>query len=352
MDAEDLLHPDELSFQFRRRSLAWRLLLCLLVAAICLGLALLPDAQRPQLAVLGPILAGILGLFALQFLLGISSRRPAVLLTPEGIVNHSLFGGTKIEWHDIAAIFPYTEDRNHYVGIIPRDPDGFIARQSLWCRFWLRFYSYFAVAPFTIWTSALSVTPDEFWRQLSRYGSAYAPRLFASADSTEVEDNPHGDSQDDETAGQRARRVRGRTGRHRDWWMLVLIVVTPLVFIGVSIALANYLPGTSPELEATITIAAIVAGVGLLLMGLRQSPSALADLGLAWCFFLGAGMLASAQDWSVVANVLKAMMVVEPLAVILLFRSRLNRLLQDVLREEANARDSADAHDDGTEPRP
>ncbi|HEU5438593.1 MAG TPA: STM3941 family protein, partial [Ktedonobacterales bacterium] len=203
MDAEAHSYPDELSFRFRRRSLAWRLLLTLAVSSVCLGLALLPDAQRPQLAILGPILAGILGLFALQFLLGISSGRPAVLLTPEGIVNHSLFGGTQIAWQDIAAIFPYAESRQQYVGIFPRDLDSFIVRQSLWCRFWLRFYNYLAVAPFTIWTSALSVTPDEFWRQLMRYGSAYAPRLFALEESSEPEEGPHSDSPDGRTAAQR-----------------------------------------------------------------------------------------------------------------------------------------------------
>lgn len=365
MDAEAHSYPDALSFRFRRRSLAWRLLGTLAISAVCLGLAFVPDAQLSWQAILGSTFAGIFGLFALQYLLGMLSRRPAVLLTPEGIVNHSLFGGTRIEWHDIAAIVPYTEDRQQYVGVIPRDPDDFIARQSLWRRFWLRLYGHLAQAPFNIWTSALSVTPDEFWRQLMRYGSAYAPRLFASAVSAELEEGSRGDSRDDETADHREHPAPGEdplvppehvvhdgAGRHRNWRTLTLIVVTPLVFFGVSEALALYLPSAHSELEAPITIAAIVAGVGLLLAGIRQSERALADLGLAWCFFLGGRVLASAQGWPAVANMLGATMVVEPLTVILVMRSRLNRLLQDVLREEANAEASEDADDDDAERRP
>ncbi|HEU5439567.1 MAG TPA: hypothetical protein VFU88_09780, partial [Ktedonobacterales bacterium] len=184
-----------------------------------------------------------------------------------------------------------------------------------------------------------------------------APRLFALEESSEPEEGPHSDSPDGRTAAQREHAppehvVHDGAGRRRNWRMLALVVVTLLVFFVVPEALALYLPGARPELEAPITIAAMLAGVGLLLAGLRQSVRALTDLGLAWCFFLGAYVLASAQGWSAVANVLGAALVVEPLAVILVMRSRLNRLLQDVLREVGIARASEDVDDDDTERRP
>lgn len=104
-------------------------------------------------------------------LLRLVTNLPAVLLTPQGIVNHSIVYHVVLPWEEIESFAQFQPGTNGFkmdtILIHVRDRDRVCAAQQPPTRVLLRVFS--AIRPTNISTRATKGTREAVWRELQRY---------------------------------------------------------------------------------------------------------------------------------------------------------------------------------------
>lgn len=278
----------------------------------------------------------LFGLLALRYVIWNVSRKPAVVVTPEWIESSTLSGHVAIMWQEIAAMAPYKQSRQHYVAIFPEDREIFLSRLSAWRRFWVRIGTFATPAPFNIWTSALEVSPDAFWRQLVEYGRAYVPHVPLGVDEESsragdeeqqpVEATHTSASQKHDTPSRRARRVKSQ----RQIWIERLSIPAAVVLAMFIVFPAWLLMLDHPNLSVPLLAAAAAASV---VFGLAALPRTRMRGLLAWCAFvsvLSAMSFAIVQGWGSVVQIIYGLISLLFFVVVVAFTARLNRRIQRI----------------------
>ncbi|HEX6798990.1 MAG TPA: STM3941 family protein [Ktedonobacterales bacterium] len=323
---------------FSTWALTWRAAILVVVGGVC---GIVGDAAGGSQTWAGLLwLAGaVLGaLAALRYIARIITRRPAVVVTPEWIESNALSRHVAIMWQEIAAMFPYTQSRNHYVAIIPDDREVFLSRLSTWQRFWARLGSYLTPAPLSIWTSALDVSPNAFWRQLVDYGQAHVPHFAEGLDHEEPartaeeghEPAPDTRVDSDHEQAHVARRAR-RTKSQREVWVDRLSVPATVVLVMVVAFPASLLiHQDNPTLTLALLIALTVVTAGFALAAL---PHTRMRGFFGWCAFVGllsTTCLAIAQGWGNAIAIIYSVVGLGLFVAMIVFSVRVNRSLQRI----------------------
>lgn len=96
---------------------------------------------------------------------------PAVLLTPQGIINHSIVYHVVLPWEEIESFTQFQPGTNGFkmntILVLLRDRDRVCAAQQPPTRVLLCVFS--AIRPTNISTGATKATPEAVWRELQRY---------------------------------------------------------------------------------------------------------------------------------------------------------------------------------------
>lgn len=99
-------------------------------------------------------------------------RRPALVIDASGITDAaSAAGAGHLRWDEIDRLVRYESSGQRMLGIVPRDLDGFLARQSVRRRWLARINTASGFAPLNIPQVGLSMPVDELAHILhTRYG--------------------------------------------------------------------------------------------------------------------------------------------------------------------------------------
>ena len=150
-----------------------------LVLAVPLALNFVDVLARGQLRylLLTPLLVALLvsipsfvlwGTWALVRLL---TNLPAVILTPHGIINHSIIYHVVLPWDDIESFVQFQPGTHAYkmsaILVLLRDQDRVCEAQQPLTRLLLRMFA--AIRPTNISTRATKGSREAVWRELQRY---------------------------------------------------------------------------------------------------------------------------------------------------------------------------------------
>jgi hypothetical protein len=157
--------------------------MCISAACIVLALPLCAYIVRTlargqlQYLILSPLLiAGVVTMvFCLLWggwaLMRLVTNLPAVILTPESLINHSIVYHVVMPWEEIESFTRFQPDTNgkseNFFIVHLRDRDRVCAAQQPLTRVLLRVFK--AVRPTNISTEATRGSPEAVWRELQRY---------------------------------------------------------------------------------------------------------------------------------------------------------------------------------------
>jgi hypothetical protein len=169
---------------FSKLQLAWRAVGVLMGAGLA-AVVTIADGQSLEVKAIGPLACVFFAWVALTYLGWLVSRKPAVLVTPEWIVNRSSlgalgpysFGPVAIMWQDIALLMRYQDRWHHYIALVPYNLQEMVGRQAPVTRLHLWLNRCYSPLPIKIWMSVLPVTTDELWRELQQYAKQHVPHL-------------------------------------------------------------------------------------------------------------------------------------------------------------------------------
>lgn len=346
MGRRSMEHADyaqELRVRFDPWALGWRAGLLAMFGSICVLMG--PRSLNMPVSLAGMAIALPPVSVAIRYVTYIVARRAAVVLTPEWIESNALSGNVAIMWQEIAAMFPYTQSRNHFIAIIPNDRENFLSRLSSWQRFWARLGSYLMPAPFNIWTSAFEVSPDVFWRQLVDYGRAHVPHFADGLDHEEpsrlgddarmADEESSGVGKEHSAIPRRARPIKSRKQRRIEQVsmigtaVLVMIVVFPLSLL---------LHQDHPNLDVPVLMATVAVAV---IFGLAALPRTRMRSLLAWCAFvsvLSAMGFAIVDGWEGAGQDIYGLISLLFVVVVIIFTARFNRRLQRIFSRDPHER--------------
>ena len=151
----------------------WKLVLFLCISTLFVSIAAFALAVDPEVrTVWWPYAClALFGAGMVVFARSLLRREPAVIIDERGIAGRGLRGG--IGWDEIDDLFrssfTHRASTQHFVSIVPRDPEKFLARQH-----WLRRIlgtadEMFVGAPLNIPISHLERSPDEIVALVERY---------------------------------------------------------------------------------------------------------------------------------------------------------------------------------------
>jgi hypothetical protein len=331
---EHAAYTQELRIHFDSWDLALRAGIITLFGGVCVLIG--PRGSNMGVSLLGLVLVAPVFLVALRFVVCIVVRKPAVIVTPEWIESNNMGEHVAIMWQEIAAMFPYTQSRNHYVAIIPEDLDAFLARLPAWRRLWVRLGSYMTLAPFTIWTSALEVSPDEFWHKIMEYGRLHVPHFTEGLHHEEP--SRTGDIGNHSTQGAQvsadhehvttSRRARPIKSRKQRWIERVSLFGTAVLVLIFVFPASLLLHQDHPDLDVPVLVAIVIATV---VFGLAALPRTRIRGILAWCAFvslLSAMGFAIADGWGNAVLIVYVLVSLALFVVMTVFFARLNRRVQ------------------------
>lgn len=149
------------------------LFFCALFTALCLFFFVVMDEydlDKTALIIMVAVVLAFFGGGGVFLAYRLFKPRPALLLTPEGLMETaSALGAGLVPWEDIEEIFAYTFSGQRFLGIRVRDPQALFSRVGPVKRLLMRINKRMVNASINISQVALTMTVDELLELIHEY---------------------------------------------------------------------------------------------------------------------------------------------------------------------------------------
>ena len=126
------------------------------------------------LSTIGIVSIVFFGFCAIYYWKSIKKPKPAVILSTEGILDHSSYiGAGFVGWNEIEDVTIVTMGGQHYIGFYTHDPELIIARQSGMKRLFSRMNKGFIDTQFNIPIIILDCNPEQLYKNIILYKKTY-----------------------------------------------------------------------------------------------------------------------------------------------------------------------------------
>jgi hypothetical protein len=196
------------------------------LAFVVLGVLFAVYREEMEVSTLMVVICSYIGVpfFGLIFLFSLKKLlwpTPAVVINAEGIFDDaSLLGGGMIRWEEIGELVPYEYSGSKMLGVVPKNPEMFLFRQSLPKRMFMRLNMKMAPAPIAIPQAILPMSVDDLLLRIKEF---YQPQ-----ESNLGKPHLEPQSQGAETGPERTRTFAGKPPWKPDVAAVVCFLLGPI----------------------------------------------------------------------------------------------------------------------------
>lgn len=172
----------------------WKLVLFALYSLVFVVLGLwiggfFSSVEAPLGLVIAATYVGVplFGLCLLYWVYGLVVRKPALVLSEEGILdNASAIGAGMIRWEEIKDLYTFQYGRESLIGIVPTDEEAILARQTLARRLIMRINKRLVGSSINIPRNTLRISDIELFNSMKSYHQSWEGREGKLQEKTDV----------------------------------------------------------------------------------------------------------------------------------------------------------------------